>query len=80
MNLQSVLNMNKSPLELCPGIIRKGTTKQGTTRGSHYTAEQKLAFLEVADKRGALAAEKETGIGKGNYSGFRTQRANGLLL
>lgn len=71
--------MKKSPLELRPGVISKGKTSKGERKGKKISKEAKLKFIEIAEKHGPTAAEKELGIARASYYNFKTQKQNGLL-
>ena len=79
MNFEQLNNMKKSPLEVCPGIISKGKTSRGERKGKKISKQVKLKFIEIAEKHGPTAAEKELGIARANYYNFKTQKQNGLL-
>ena len=79
MNFEQLNNMKKSPLEVCPGIISKGKTSRGERKGKKISKQVKLKFIEIAEKHGPTAAEKELGIARASYYNFKTQKQNGLL-
>ncbi len=79
MNLQQLENMKLSPLEVCPGIVSKGKTSKGKRKGKGISKEKKLKFIEIAEKYGPLAAQKELGIASASYYNFKTQKQSGLL-
>jgi len=79
MNLQQLKNMKLSPLEVCPGIVGKGKTSRGERKGKKISKELKLKFIEIAEKYGPTAAQKELGIDRASYYNFKTQKQNGLL-
>lgn len=79
MNLQQLKNMKLSPLEVRPGIIGKGKTSRGERKGKKISKQVKLKFIEIAEKYGPTAAEKELGIARASYYNFKTQKQNGLL-
>ena len=79
MNFEQLNNMKKSPLEVCPGIISKGKTSRGERKGKKISKQVKLKFIEIAEKHGPTAAEKELGIASASYYNFKTQKQNGLL-
>ena len=79
MNFEQLNNMKKSPLKVRPGIISKGKTSKGKRKGKEISKEEKLKFIEIAEKHGPTAAEKELGIARASYYNFKTQKQNGLL-
>ena len=79
MNLQQLKNMKLSPLEVYPGIVGKGKTSRGERKGKEISKELKLKFIEIAEKHGPTAAQKELGIDRASYYNFKTQKQNGLL-
>ena len=79
MNLQQLKNMKLSPMEVCPGIVGKGRTSKGERKNGRISNRDKLKFIEIAEKYGPLAAQKELGYGRGSYYNFKTQKQNGIL-